>query len=135
METSLFNKAWEHLEASVVEYNGKPVGTVAARDPSPGSLNYDQVFTRDFAVSAIAFLLNGHTGIVKNFLSTAVALQSREKHFDCFKAGEGLMPASFKVDADDSGKPVIVPDFGKRPLPAWRRWTPASGGFIFCGCT
>ncbi len=116
METSLFKKAWEHLEASVVKYNGKPVGTVAARDSSPGGVNYDQVFTRDFAVSAIAFLLNGQTRIVKNFLSTAVALQSREKHFDCFKAGEGLMPASFEVDADDSGKPVLIPDFGEKAI-------------------
>ncbi len=125
MESNLFSKAWQALESAVVEYNSKPIGTVAARDPDAGSLNYDQVFTRDFAVSAIAFLLNGRSDIVKNFLSMAVQLQSREKQMDCFKAGKGLMPASFKVDTD-SGNQTLTPDFGEKAI---ARVAPVDSGF------
>jgi glycogen debranching enzyme len=126
MDTDLFNKAWRILEDAVVAYDGKPVGTVAARDPAVSALNYDQVFTRDFAVSAIAFLLNGKTDVVKNFLSIAVDLQSREKQLDCFRAGEGLMPASFKVDTDATGKERLTPDFGEKAI---ARVAPVDSGF------
>jgi len=126
MDANLFNKAWSLLEASVVSCGEEPVGTVAARDPDTPALNYDQVFTRDFAVSAIAFLLNGKTDIVKNFLAAAVDLQSREKQLDCFRAGEGLMPASFKVAADESGRPRLVPDFGEKAI---ARVAPVDSGF------
>lgn len=37
--------------------DGKPLGTVAAQDTIKQELNYDQVFVRDFAVSAYAYLL------------------------------------------------------------------------------
>ena len=133
MVSNLFDEAWQVLESAIVEFDGNPIGTVAARDPGVAALNYDQVFTRDFAVSAIAFLLNDKKNIVKNFLSAAVDLQSREKQLDCFQAGEGLMPASFKVEAGDSGKQELVPDFGERPLPVWLRWIRASGGSTFSG--
>ncbi|WP_462323118.1 glycoside hydrolase 100 family protein [Halochromatium sp.] len=52
-------RAWRLLEESVVTYRGQPVGTVAAHDPETEALNYDQVFTRDFAISAFAFVLDG----------------------------------------------------------------------------
>lgn len=69
-------EAWELLRASVVNYCGLPVGTVAANDPSYGqTLNYDQVFVRDFVPSAMAFLLNGEGEIVKNFLLRTLQLQ------------------------------------------------------------
>lgn len=126
MNTHLFHKAWEALEASVAAFDGNSIGTVAARDPNAAPLNYDQVFTRDFAVSAIAFLLNGKTDIVRNFLSVAVDLQSRKKGFDCFTAGEGLMPASFKVDSDDAGNSVLSPDFGEKAI---ARVAPVDSGF------
>jgi hypothetical protein len=33
MDESVYQAAWEELQASVVTFNGEPVGTVAARDP------------------------------------------------------------------------------------------------------
>jgi hypothetical protein len=95
MNLDLIAQAWSELEKAVIRYRGQPVGTVAARDPSVDALNYDQCFTRDFAVSAVAFLLRGETDIVRNFLTVMVDLQSHDKHMDCFRPGKGLMPASF----------------------------------------
>lgn len=54
MNHNIFKSAWNELQASVVTFKGEPVGTVAARDSDNDALNYDQVFTLDFAISAIA---------------------------------------------------------------------------------
>ncbi|WP_287256767.1 glycoside hydrolase 100 family protein, partial [Moorena sp. SIO4E2] len=96
-EGNLIDAAWQALEDSIIDYQGHPVGTVASKDSDMEALNYDQCFTRDFAVSAMALLMRGKGEIVRNFLIETLGLQSREKHMDCFKAGLGLMPASFKV--------------------------------------
>lgn len=111
----LVTAAWEHLEKSVLFYRGQPVGTVAARDDTADALNYDQCFTRDFAVSAVAFLMRGRTDIVRNFLTTLVELQSHDKHLDCFRPGQGLMPASFAVKQRESEE-VLIPDFGEHAI-------------------
>ncbi len=111
----LLTAAWTELEKSVVLYRGEPVGTVAARDPDVDSENYNQCFTRDFTVSAVAFLMRGQTDIVRNFLSTLVELQSSEKHFDSFRPGQGLMPTSFAVQKQGS-KEVLIPDFGEKAI-------------------
>ena len=58
----------ELLERSILYYRGKPIGTIAARDPTIASLNYDQCFIRDFVPSALVFLIQGQTEIVRNFL-------------------------------------------------------------------
>ena len=57
MTQSLSDSAWNLLKASEMTYNGKLLGTVAARDIIKQDLNYDQVFVRDFAVSASAIIL------------------------------------------------------------------------------
>jgi glycogen debranching enzyme len=121
----LLATVWDELEKSVVLYRGEPVGTVAARDPEVDALNYDQCFTRDFAVSAVAFLMRGQTEIVRNFLTTLVELQSRDKHLDCFRPGEGLMPASFAIQKQGSEE-VLVPDFGEHAI---ARVAPVDSGF------
>jgi hypothetical protein len=128
----LLAAAWDELEKSIVLYHGEPVGTVAARDPDVDALNYIQVFTRDFAVSAVAFLVRGETEIVRNFVTTLVELQARDKHLDCFRPGKGLMPASFAVEKQGSEE-VLVPDFGgprathpRRPAAASRHRAPRS---------
>ena len=108
--------AWQELEQSVVSYRGNPVGTVAARDPDSQALNYDQVFSRDFAVSAMAFLMHDRPEIVRHFLIRAVELQAREKHMDCFRPGQGLMPASFKVNRNDQGQESLEADFGQKAI-------------------
>ncbi|KAL0370168.1 UNVERIFIED_CONTAM: Alkaline/neutral invertase E, chloroplastic [Sesamum angustifolium] len=120
---SLEDEAWNLLRASMVFYCGNPVGTIAANDPSDSNtLNYDQVFIRDFIPSGIAFLLKGEYEIVRNFILHTLQLQSWEKTMDCHSPGQGLMPASFKVrvvplDGDDSAtEEVLDPDFGEAAI-------------------
>lgn len=73
---SLEDEAWNLLRASMVYYCGNPVGTIAANDPSDSNtLNYDQVFIRDFVPSGIAFLLKGEYEIVRNFILHTLQLQ------------------------------------------------------------
>jgi glycogen debranching enzyme len=114
-EKELLQQAWRHLEKSVVYYTGQPVGTVAALKPGTTVLNYDQIFTRDFFVSGLAFLLNGKSDIVRNFLAATADLQSIDKSMDCFTAGEGLMPASFKI-AGTGKEEKLVADFGEHSI-------------------
>ena len=111
-------EAWHRLRASVVHYRGEPVGTLAARDPEVAALNYDQVFTRDFAVSAFAFLMRGEVEIVRHFLEAAVELQAVAPHMACFKPGKGLMPASFKVVGGngESTDERLEADFGEHAI-------------------
>ncbi|KAJ9554745.1 hypothetical protein OSB04_009359 [Centaurea solstitialis] len=121
--SSLEEEAWDLLRASMVNYCGNPVGTIAANDPSDSNiLNYDQVFIRDFIPSGIAFLLKGEYDIVRNFILHTLQLQSWEKTMDCHSPGQGLMPASFKVrtvplDGDDSAtEDILDPDFGEAAI-------------------
>lgn len=123
IESEIEKEAWKLLRGSIVDYCGTPVGTLAAADPADKlPLNYDQVFIRDFVPSALAFLLNGEGEIVKNFLLHTLQLQSWEKTVDCHSPGQGLMPASFKVQSVPlDGKPgefedVLDPDFGESAI-------------------
>ncbi|KAL6342037.1 hypothetical protein AAG906_038283 [Vitis piasezkii] len=120
---SIEDEAWNLLRESIVFYCGNPIGTIAANDPSnSSSLNYDQVFIRDFIPSGIAFLLKGEYDIVRSFILHTLQLQSWEKTMDCHSPGQGLMPASFKVrtvplDGDDSAtEDVLDPDFGEAAI-------------------
>ncbi|KAM7522492.1 hypothetical protein LguiA_012394 [Lonicera macranthoides] len=120
---SIEDEAWDLLRASMVYYCSNPIGTIAANDPSDSNtLNYDQVFIRDFIPSGIAFLLKGEHDIVRNFILHTLQLQSWEKTVDCHSPGQGLMPASFKVrtvplDGDDSAtEDVLDPDFGEAAI-------------------
>ena len=108
-------EAWQLLEKAIIRYHGRPVGTIAALDSGEVALNYDQVFTRDFFVSAVAFLLHGKYEIVRNFLALTAELQTIDKSMDCFKAGRGLMPASFKVVVKD-GEEELLADFGEHAI-------------------
>jgi Alkaline and neutral invertase len=103
------------LEAAIIYYRGKPVGTVAAQDSEADALNYDQCFVRDFVSSALVFLLEDQPDIVRNFLIEVLALQRCERHLDCFTPGQGLMPASFKV-ASKNGEEYLIPDFGEQAI-------------------
>lgn len=125
IKTTLLEAAWQALESAVISYRGQPVGTVAACDPEVAALNYDQCFTRDFAIAAIAFLMRGKTKIVRNFLVTTLELQSHEKQMDCFRPGQGLMPASFKI-VTENGQEQLEADFGERAI---ARVAPVDSGF------
>ena len=111
----MLEEAWKQLENSIVEYKGKPIGTLAAKDKTSKSLNYNQIFMRDFAVSAFAFLMNGNYEIVKNFLEITMKLQSKESEMDCFLPARGTMPASFKIDRSSEGE-TLIPDFGEKAI-------------------
>ena len=130
-DSNLLEEAKQLLEKSIVEYEGKPIGTLAAKDKSTKALNYNQIFIRDFAVSAFAFLFNDNHEIVKNFLEITLKLQSREEVMDCFLPAKGLMPASFKVSFK-KGKSWF-PITAKKLLQELLLWTRFFGGFIFCG--
>ena len=108
-------EAWELLQKSIIYYQGKPIGTVAAHDPELDALNYDQCFLRDFVPSALVFLMHGKAEIVRNFLVETLKLQSHEKQIDCFEPGAGLMPASFKVHFNGSEE-FLVADFGEQAI-------------------
>lgn len=106
------SESWQLLEKSIVYYQGRPVGTVAAQDLEIEALNYDQCFVRDFVPSALAFLIAGKPEIVRNFLEETLIFQSHEPQMDSFKPGPGLMPASFKV-ASKNGQEYLTADFGE----------------------
>lgn len=114
-ESNIVAEAWKALEDSIIYYYGRPVGTVAARDPDVEALNYNQCFVRDFVSSALVFLMHGKTEIVRNFLVETLALQNEPKQMDCFNAGQGLMPASFKV-ATSYGEQYLTADFGEHAI-------------------
>ncbi|XP_002976468.2 probable alkaline/neutral invertase F isoform X1 [Selaginella moellendorffii] len=123
----MIGEAWEHLRRSIVYFRGNPVGTIAANDSAEEVLNYNQVFVRDFVPSALAFLMNGESDIVKNFLLKALRLQAWEKRIDNFTLGQGAMPASFKVLHDPVRRTdTMVADFGESAI---GRVAPVDSGF------
>ena len=123
--SNLTDLATQALEQSILFYKDRPVGTVAARDPEMTALNYNQCFTRDFAVSATAFLMRGELDIVRNFLTETLALQSQDKQMDCFSPGQGLMPASFEIVSQED-REYLEGDFGEEAI---ARVAPVDSGF------
>jgi len=108
-------QAWELLEKSIMYYRGRPVGTIAARDPDIPALNYDQCFVRDFVSSGLLFLIKGQFEIVRNFLEETLKLQPKTVQLDCSKPSRGLMPASFKIVVVN-GQEYLKPDFGDHAI-------------------
>lgn len=117
--------AWRGLREAVMEFEGRRVGVVAANDRELPRLNYDQCFVRDFAVCASAFLLRGDTEIVRNFLVTALRLQSKEHALEPLQPRKGLMPASFRP-AERNGEWFLKGDYGEESI---ARVTPADSVF------
>lgn len=115
IENDLMAEAWTLLEKSIIYYHDRPIGTVAALEPGSQAVNYDQCFVRDFVLSALAFLMNGKSEIVRNFLIETLNLQSHEPQMDCFQPGPGLMPASFKVILKDDAE-YLSADFGEHAI-------------------
>ncbi|HHP7245842.1 MAG TPA: glycoside hydrolase 100 family protein, partial [Elainellaceae cyanobacterium] len=111
----LIEEAQRLLKDSTVYFRGQPVGTVGARDLEVEALNYDQCFVRDFVSSALYFLVSGEPDIVRNFLIETLAFQSSDKQMDLFNAGQGLMPASFKVESWDDHQ-YLTADFGEHAI-------------------
>ncbi|XP_027109608.1 probable alkaline/neutral invertase F [Coffea eugenioides] len=127
----IMGEAWERFYKSFVYYKDKPVGTLAALDPSADALNYNQVFVRDFIPSGLACLMKPSKeglDMVKNFLLKTLHLQGNwEKRIDNFTLGQGVMPASFKVQYKPGlQKDVLEPDFGGTAI---GRVAPVDSGF------
>ncbi|WP_392436082.1 glycoside hydrolase 100 family protein [Chlorogloeopsis fritschii PCC 9212] len=112
---SLENEAWEALEKTIMYYQGRPVGTVAALDGTVDALNYNQCFIRDFVSSGILFLIKGRTDIVRNFLEETLKLQPKENQLDAYKPGRGMIPASFKA-VSLNGEEYLEADFGEHAI-------------------
>lgn len=108
-------EAYKALQAAILYYRGRPVGTVAARDPEVEALNYNQCFVRDFVSSGLVFLVNGKPEIVRNFLVELLGLQSRQQSLDFLQLPQGLKPASFAVESRN-GEEYLVPDFGEQAI-------------------
>lgn len=118
MNEAQIQSALEILERSIMYYQGRPIGTLAAL-PSHTELaaaNYEECFIRDFVPSALVFLINGKTEIVKNFLETVVKLRTRERTVSGHEIQPGVMPASFRVIVDDDGNEHLEADFGERAI-------------------
>ena len=103
------------LEKSIIYYQQKPVGAVAAADSEREALNYDQCFIRDFIPAALVFLIQGKTDIVYNFLIETVGLQKKKRRVDCYQPPIGLMPASFKVESLEDEQ-YLHADFGDKAI-------------------
>ncbi|PIN24547.1 Beta-fructofuranosidase [Handroanthus impetiginosus] len=129
LATSMMDEAWEQLTKSYVKFKGKRVGALAAIDTGGETLNYNQVFVRDFVPCGLACLMktDADVDIVKNFLLKTLHLQGWEKRIDNFTLGEGVMPASFKVIQDPiRRKEVLQADFGGSAI---GRVAPVDSGF------
>jgi len=114
-EESIVEEAVQLLEKSIIYYQGRPVGTVAACDPEVEALNYDQCFIRDFVSSGLFFIIKGRADIVRNFLEETLKLQPKQKQLDSSKPGRGLIPASFKVETVN-GQERLKADFGEHAI-------------------
>ncbi len=113
--SQLIESAYDILDRSIIEYRGEPVGTAAAVDPNPAATHYHECFIRDFVPSAIAFLLDGRTDIVRNFLTAVMKLRGLQPVPDGHQRSMGLMPASFRV-GDGKDDTPLVGDFGERAI-------------------
>jgi len=117
MKNEAIQSAYELLQKSILYYQGNPVGTAAAVHNEVEAANYTECFVRDFVPSALVFLMDGDTQIVKNFLNTVVELRSQQSVMEGHEQTEGLMPASFQVpDSDDPDKQILSADFGDRAI-------------------
>lgn len=108
--------AYEVLNRSVLYYQGQPVGTAAALGDSVEAVNYKECFVRDFVPSALVFLMDGKSDIVKNFLQLVARLQSQQKVMEGHERAVGLMPASFQVPVEGGEQAQPSADFGDRAI-------------------
>ncbi|MGD8783476.1 MAG: glycoside hydrolase 100 family protein, partial [Thioalkalispiraceae bacterium] len=96
--TLAIDNAYAILEDSIMYYSGKPIGTIAAlQSPDLSAENYNECFVRDFVPSALVFLADGRTDIVKNFLETVLTLRTKRRMVAGHEIQPGVMPASFRV--------------------------------------
>lgn len=116
-DDEVLQSAYDILEQSILYFEGKPVGTIAAlQQPNLAAANYEECFIRDFVPSALVFLADGKFDIVKNFLETVLTLKTRERMIAGHEIQPGVMPASFRVNVDANGKETLQADFGEKAI-------------------
>ena len=114
--TKVIKAAYQILEKSIMYHEGKPIGTVAAlSSPDLAAANYEECFIRDFVPSALVFLADGRTDIVRNFLKTVLTLRTRERIVAGHEIQPGVMPASFRVQETADGE-ILQADFGEKAI-------------------
>ncbi|NES99592.1 MAG: alkaline invertase [Sphaerospermopsis sp. SIO1G2] len=115
IKTTIETEAWELIRGSITYYKGDPIGTISICDQQQEVLNYDHCFIRDFVPSALLFLIQGQSNIVRNFLEETLKLQPKTNLFKAYIPSRGLMPASFKV-ITKNGKEALEADFGEQSI-------------------
>ena len=108
--------AYSLLNDSILFHGDKPVGTLAALDESIAAANYEECFVRDFVPSALVFLMDGNTDIVRNFLITVMQLRNKQQVMEGHERSVGLMPASFRLSTDSENPDELSADFGDRAI-------------------
>lgn len=108
--------AYKLLQSSILQYQGKPVGTAAAVNTAYEAANYEECFVRDFVPSALVFLMDDEPEIVKNFLEIVVELRSQQSVMEGHERTVGLMPASFQVPSSSNNNSAPIADFGDRAI-------------------
>lgn len=107
--------AYSLLNNSIVTYKGREVGTIASVDANAPAENYTECFVRDFVPSAIVFLLDGRTEIVRNFLQLILHVRDMQEELAGHHNLPRVMPASFRV-THKNGEEVLKADFGDRAI-------------------
>ncbi len=108
--------AYQLVRNAVMDYQGQPVGVVAALHPELPAANYAECFVRDFVPSGLLFLLDGEYEIVRNFLRTTLELRTKQEDIAGHKRNPIVLPASFKVVKNSAGKEELDADFGDRAI-------------------
>jgi glycogen debranching enzyme len=117
VNTAALDDAYRLLDAAVMHYHGRPVGTAAANDPDGlAADNYSDCFVRDFVVSGLVFLADGKVDIVRNFLLATLELTEREHGAADRTIHPSVMPASFRVLSNAEGSERLEGDFGDRAI-------------------
>ena len=104
MTTTALEYAYRLLNASLMHYQGRPVGTAAAvGDDGLAAVNYRECFVRDFVASGLVFLADGKVDIVRNFLLASLEVTEREHAAPERTIHPSVMPANFRVQQSDDG--------------------------------
>ncbi|MGD8641239.1 MAG: glycoside hydrolase 100 family protein [Gammaproteobacteria bacterium] len=114
MKNKVIGAARDLLQSAIMCSESKPVGTAAAVHSTLEAPNYAECFVRDFVPSALVFLMEKDTEIVKNFLQIVVDLRDQQPVMEGHERAVGLMPASFHVSQHNGDQPTA--DFGDRAI-------------------
>ncbi|HKJ88714.1 MAG TPA: glycoside hydrolase 100 family protein [Gammaproteobacteria bacterium] len=105
--------AYKVLDQAEIRFQGQPVGATAAYSPHQSkSSHYQECFVRDFTVAALVHLADGRTEVVGNFLKAVNDVREQDQSREGYDQAPGVMPASFWVQTDATGREELQADFG-----------------------